>query len=104
MASALSLLAKPYHLPARIMQNLGSFNTTATFVLAAKSVWEACPPGSRPRMAHELEAFVKKVTDKFGSSDLEEKQRTTLAALNEDISQSTQRGFSNWMEAARRLR
>ena len=39
MASALVLLAKPYHLPVRIMQKLGSVNTTATLVLAAKSVW-----------------------------------------------------------------
>ena len=83
MASALALLAKPYHLPARITQSLGSVTTTATLVLAAKSLWETCPPGSRPRLAQELEAFVKKVTDKFGGPDQESKQRTTLAAVSD---------------------
>ena len=46
-------------------------------------------------MAQELEAFVKKVTDKFMCPDLESKQRTTLAALSDPIGQATQRGFCN---------
>ena len=100
LSSALTLLPRPYNLPARIITNLGAISTTAALVLGAKSVWEACPPGSRPRMAKELEQFVQKVTDKYGGPDLEAKQRATLATLGDVIVHATQRGFSNWAQAA----
>jgi len=100
LSSALALLARPYGLPARITTNLGAISTTAALVLGAKSVWEACPPGSRPRLAKELEQFVQKVTDKYGGPDLEAKQRATLTTLGEAITQAAQRGFSNWAQAA----
>ena len=57
-------------------------------------------PGSRPRPAQELEALLKKVTDKFGGPDLESKHRTTLAALSDLTGQATQRGLCNWSGAA----
>ena len=100
LSSALALLARPYGLPARITTNLGAISTTAALVLGAKSVWEACPPGSRPRLAKELEQFVQKVTDKYGGPDLEAKQRATLTTLGETITRAAQRGFSNWAQAA----
>ena len=100
MASALGLLAKPYHLVARIMQNLGAVSTTATLVLAATSVWEACPTGSWPWPAPQLEAFVKKVADKFSGPDLESKQTAMLAALHEAITQATQHRFNKWAGVA----
>ena len=90
LSLALALLARPYSLLARIITNLGAISTAA-LVLGAKSVWEACPrpPGSRPRMAKELEQLVQKVTDKYGGPDLEVKQWATLTTLGEAITQAT---------------
>ena len=95
LSSVLTLLARPYSLPARIITNLGAISTTAGLVLGAKSVWEACPQGSRPHMAKELRQFIQGVTDKYGGPALEVKQRATLTTLGDMIVQATRRGFSN---------